>query len=91
MRLRHAALAVAALTVLSVAGCGDDSDDKAPVAPAPSVSTGPSIAVEAPGGADAGGASTDPGTPPTEGTSSQQPPKKGEAAQGPAGKPATTP
>ena len=27
MRLRHATLAVAVLTVLSVAGCGDDSAD----------------------------------------------------------------
>jgi hypothetical protein len=88
MRLRHATLAVAVLTVLSVAGCGDDSDDPAPVAPAPSVSAGPSTD----GALGGPAASADPGTPPTEGTSTAKPPKKGGgAAQGPAGKPAATP
>jgi hypothetical protein len=84
MRLRHAAMAAAMLTMLSVAGCGDDADDKAPVAPAPSVSVAPSAAAGAP---DAPGASAEPGAVPTEGIASAKPPKPGEgAAQGPAGK-----
>lgn len=93
MRLRHATLAIATLTLLGVTACGDDSDDPAPVAPAPSVSAGPS-AGGAPGdpGASAAPSSVSSGTPPTEGTSVTNPPKKGgEAAQGPAGKPTTAP
>ncbi|WP_125811034.1 hypothetical protein [Actinoplanes sp. ATCC 53533] len=93
MRLRHATLAIATLTLLGVAACGD-TNDPAPAAPAPSVSAVPSTGGEPGGpGASAGPASSaDPGTPPTEGTSTAKPPKKGsEAVQGPAGKTATTP
>ena len=81
MRLRHATLAVATLTLLAVAGCGDDSDDKAPAAQPPGASAGPS----ADGGLGGPGASrspTAPGTPPRKG---------GGATQGPAGKPAVSP
>ncbi|GAA3338912.1 hypothetical protein GCM10020358_20730 [Amorphoplanes nipponensis] len=93
MRLRHATLAVAALTLLGVAACGDDSDDKGSAAPAAGVSAGPSAggALGGPGASAAPGASA-PGIPPTEGTSPTKPPKKGGgAAQGPAGKPKISP
>jgi hypothetical protein len=91
MRFRHATLAVAALTVLGVAACGDDPDDGVtPAAPAPGVSVAASA-----GSGDTPtqpGSSANPNTPPTEGTSTAKPPKKGGgAAQGPAGKPAGSP
>ena len=92
MRVRHATLAVAVLTALGLAACGDDPE---PVAPAPAVSTTPSADGVPPGstdGPDAPGASARPSTPPTEGTSTVKPPKKGgEPAQGPVGKSTTTP
>lgn len=91
MRVRHATLAVAVLTVLGLAACGDDPE---PVAPAPAVSTTPSAdgALGGTDNPDAPGASARPSTPPTEGTSTVKPPKKGgEPAQGPAGKSTTTP
>jgi hypothetical protein len=90
MRLRHAMLVLAALTVLTGAACGDDADDKAPAAPAPSSSAVPSAesGPSAPGTSAAPGSSADPDTVPTEGTSTKKPPKQGgEANQGPAGKP----
>jgi len=93
MRHRRAALAVAALTMLGVAACGDDSDDKkspsfvtpgaSAGAPAPGASTGTSAA---PGGSAA------PSTKPTEGTASKKPPKKGGGAnQGPVGRGGSSP
>ncbi len=94
MRLRHATLAIATLTLLGVTACGDDSDDPAPAAPAPSVSAGPSAGGGVLGdpGTSAAPSSVSSGTPPTEGTSVTNPPKKGgEAAQGPAGQPTTAP
>ncbi|WP_433722700.1 hypothetical protein ACQP2Y_44555 [Actinoplanes sp. CA-051413] len=94
MRLRHATLAVVTLTLLGVAGCGDDSDDKAPAAQAPGASAGPSAdgGLGGPGASAAPGSSAAPGTSPTEGTSAAKPPKKGGgAAQGPAGKPVVSP
>ena len=94
MRLRHATLAVAALTLLGVAGCGDDPEDKAPAAAAAGASAGPSAdgGLGGPGSSAAPGTSADPGTPPTEGTSPTKPPKRsGGAAQGPAGKPKKSP
>jgi hypothetical protein len=89
MRLRHATLAVVTLTLLGVAGCGDDSDDKTPAAPAPGASAAPSAdgGLGGPGASATPGSSAAPGTPPTEGTSAAGPPKKG----GPAGKPAVSP
>ena len=91
MRLRHAALAIAALTLLGVTACGDDPDDAAPAAPVSSVPAGLS-APGTPRPSAAVGTSADPGTPPTEGTATAKPPSKGgEAAQGPAGKPTSTP
>jgi hypothetical protein len=84
---RSAALvaAVAAFALLGTAACGDDSDDKGKPAVVP-----PSGAASAPA---AGATSAAPGTSaaptgtPTEGTSSQKPPKKGgKANQGPVGR-----
>jgi len=86
MRHRRATLAIAALTLLGVAACGDDSDkDATPATPAPSVS----VAVSGDGtlGSPGDASSAPESAPPTEGTSPSKPPKKGGAAnQGPAGK-----
>jgi hypothetical protein len=94
MRLRHATLAIAALTMLGVAGCGDDPDDTpAPGTPAPGASVAAS-GTGAPGdpSAPAGDTSASPTTPPTEGTVPSKAPKKGgEANQGPAGRGAGSP
>ncbi|MFI7369538.1 hypothetical protein ACIBSW_05565 [Actinoplanes sp. NPDC049668] len=46
MRFRHATLAVAMLTVLGVAGCGDDSDDRALGAFTDGAPGGPSAAAD---------------------------------------------
>jgi hypothetical protein len=85
-------LAVAALTLLGVAACGDDPDDApAFVTPAPGTSAPASGAPVGPS-TPAGGAPASPSTPPTEGTSRSQPPKQGgQANQGPAGKGAGAP
>jgi hypothetical protein len=93
MRVRHAASAVAMLTVLGLAGCSDDPDPVAP-APAPAVSITPSAdgASSGPGAPAASAASAEPGTPATEGTATAKPPKKGGGAgQGPFGKTTATP
>jgi hypothetical protein len=89
MRFRHATLAVAALTVFGVTACSDDPEDATPAAPAP----GASVAASADASLGDPGASASPSTPPTEGTSTAKPPKKGsgDTAQGPAGKPAGSP
>jgi len=88
MRHRRAALAVAAFTLLGVAACGDDPDEKESPS---SVPTGASAGAPAPGAST--GTSAAPGTPadpsatPTEGTASKKPPKKGgEPNQGPVGR-----
>ncbi|MEU7903197.1 hypothetical protein [Actinoplanes sp. NPDC049118] len=60
MRFRHATLAVAMLTVLGVAGCGDDPDDRALGAFTDGAPGGPS-------------ASADPGAPNVESTSAAKP------------------
>lgn len=91
MRLRRATLAIAALSLLGVAACGDDSEDKAGQPAFVDASTGASAgaAPGAPGGASAGpggGSGTGPSTPAGEGTATVKPPKKGGGAkQGPAG------
>ncbi|BCJ53726.1 hypothetical protein Asp14428_52010 [Actinoplanes sp. NBRC 14428] len=87
MRHRRVALAVAALTLLGVAACGDDSDDKGtPAFVTPGASAGPS-GPAAPTGSAAPGGSASPGAKPTEGTATQKPPKKGGGAnQGPVGR-----
>ncbi|MFI7596858.1 hypothetical protein [Actinoplanes sp. NPDC049681] len=98
MRHRRAAVAVAALALLGVAACGDDSDDKGTPATVTPGASAPAVLGGSPGapagGASAapGGASAAPGAIPTEGTASQQPPKKGGGAnQRPAGKGAVEP
>lgn len=90
MRFRHATLAVAALTVFGVTACGDDPEAATPPAPAP----GASVTASTDAALGAPGSSASPSTPPTEGTSTAKPPKKGKggtAQQGPAGKPAGSP
>jgi hypothetical protein len=86
-------LAIAALTMLGVAACGDDSDDNAtPATPAASASVAASAAASGAGTLGGPGASAAASTAPTEGTSATKPPKKGAGAnQGPAGKPAGSP
>jgi hypothetical protein len=93
MRLRRATLAIAALSLLGVAACGDDSEDKATPPAFVDASTGAGVSAApgapgAPGGASAGpgGTATLPSSAPGEGTSTAKPPKKGGGAkQGPAG------
>jgi hypothetical protein len=93
MRLRRTTLAIAALTLSGLAGCGDDAgagDKGTPNPPAPAVSASASAVGGL--GDPAATASTVPGAQPTEGTSTQKPPKKGGGAnQGPAGKRAGSP
>jgi predicted outer membrane protein len=91
MRLRPATLALAALTLLGVSACGDDSDDRPPPAPTPAVSTSQAAGI-APGASAAPGATIDPSAEATEGTSVTKPPKKGgRPAQEPAGKTTAAP
>ncbi|ROP31636.1 hypothetical protein [Couchioplanes caeruleus] len=88
MRLRHAAPVLAALTLLGLAACGDDPDDKGTPPPVPpAVSVGASPAAASGGTPGASGRPASPQDAPTEGTSSQRPPKKdGGALQGPVGR-----
>ncbi|MEV4635943.1 hypothetical protein AB0J80_01190 [Actinoplanes sp. NPDC049548] len=88
MRHRRAAMAVAALTLLGVAACSDDADDKGPASVTPGVSAGASpSAVPGTSSAAPGESPAAPGGKPTEGTASKKPPKKGGGAvQGPAGR-----
>ncbi|MEV8507248.1 hypothetical protein AB0368_20870 [Actinoplanes sp. NPDC051475] len=97
MRHRRVAVAVAAFALLGVAACGDDSDDKGTPAAVPPGASAPAASggsPAAPGGESVapGGTPAAPGAVPTEGTASQQPPKKGGGAnQRPAGKGAVEP
>jgi hypothetical protein len=86
-------LAIAALSLLVVAACGDsDKADSGTPSPGASVGASAQDGLGGPGASGAPGSSADPGTPPTEGTSPSRPPKKGAGAnQGPAGKPAGSP
>ena len=88
MRHRHAALAVAAFTLLGVAACGDDpGEEKSPSFVTPGASAAAPVPGASAGTSAAPGGSAAPSTKPTEGTASKKPPKKGgEANQGPAGR-----